>query len=182
MEKHDDYIHTSMKIFSSMAKAGAKNLQEHQILLQMSIRLKELANKYNIFLATSTQLNNNHRENEALDDSALSGAKSIAQKVDVGAIMLPITKKDEAIIQNIMTTQPAKKDSFGLEPTHSISFYKNRGNPWKNTRLFIHFNMDTLEITDLFVTDYNGVLIPNIKPLKVTFVTEEDSLPESFNF
>ena len=185
-----------MKIFSSMAKAGARNLQEHQILLQMSIRLKELANKYNVFLTTSTQLNNNIKEEGNMDDSSLSGAKSIAQKVDIGAIMIPINKQDEAIIETIMSNNKANKDTFGLMPTHSINFYKNRGNPWKNVRIFIHFNMDNLQVTDLFVTDYKGNLIPNIKPLDVKFddigedeaehgsIIEEqeeyDELPDSF--
>ncbi|WP_144509869.1 hypothetical protein [Bacillus sp. FJAT-22090] len=181
-----------------MAKAGARNLQEHQILLQMSIRLKELANKYNVFLTTSTQLNNNIKEEGNMDDSSLSGAKSIAQKVDIGAIMIPINKQDEAIIETIMSNNSGSKESFGLMPTHSINFYKNRGNPWKNVRIFIHFNMDNLQVTDLFVTDYKGNLIPNIKPLDVKFddiekdeieelakveesVEEYDELPESFD-
>src|SRR5690606_7804898 len=108
-----DYIHSSMKLFSSMAKAGAKNLQEHQILLQMSIKLKELANKHNIWLTTSTQLNNSYRETGRLDDSALSGAKAIAQKVDFGALMLPMNPKDEEIVDTIMTSNTLPNVKFG---------------------------------------------------------------------
>lgn len=189
-----DYIHTSMKMFSSMAKAGARNLQEHQILLQMSIKLKEIANKHNIWLTTSTQLNNSYKEQENLDDSALSGAKAIAQKVDFGALMLPISKKDQEIVESIMSNGAFPSGKFGMQPTHSISVYKSRGSRWKRIRIWINFNLSNLRCTDLFVTDYDGVLIPHIKPLiieheepidtshKSTIIQEEyEELPESFN-
>ena len=188
-----DYIHTSMKIFSSMSKAGAKGLQEHQILLQMSIRLKEIANKYNVFLATATQLNSTYKEGE-MDDGSLSGAKAIAQKVDMGALLLDISTKDEEIISSVMHSGVAVP--FGLKPNLSLNIYKNRGNKWKKVRIWIHFNHSTLRTTDVFSTDYKGVLIPNLKPLKVLFDEEEDdeitdilpsgaeidTLPSSFSF
>lgn len=188
-----DYIHTSMKIFSSMAKAGAKGLQEHQILLQMSIRLKEIANKHNVFLATSTQLNSNYKEGE-MDDGSLSGAKAIAQKVDMGALLLDINSKDEEIISSVMHS--GIPVPFGLKPNLSLNIYKNRGNKWKRVRLWIHFDHSTLRTTDVFSTDYKGILIPNLKPLKVQFEEEDeeedldilpdgasiDALPVSFDF
>lgn len=168
-----DYIHTSMKIFSSMAKAGAKNLQEHQILLQMSIKLKELANKYGIWLTTATQLNNKHREDGNLDDSTLAGAKAIAQKVDFGAIMIPVSKKDEEIIDTIMGGKDGSAGRFGKRPTHSISVYKLRGGRWKDIRIWIFFGLQNLRCEDLFVTDYDGNLITEIEPLTIKTDSEE---------
>jgi replicative DNA helicase len=180
-----DYIHTSMKMFSSMAKAGARNLQEHQILLQMSIKLKEIANKHNIWLTTSTQLNNSYKDEENnMDDSALSGAKAIAQKVDFGALMLPVSTKDEDVIEAVMSGTGGS-GQFGMYPTHSINVYKSRGGRWKRIRIWINFNLSNLRCTDLFVTDYKGVLIPNIKPLHIVYETKEEQisdLPASFDF
>lgn len=176
-----DYIHTSMKMFSSMAKAGARNLQEHQILLQMSIKLKEIANKHNIWLTTSTQLNNSYKDKEQdnLDDSALSGAKAIAQKVDFGALMLPISAKDEEIVNAVMSNGAFPSGKFGMQPTHSISVYKSRGSRWKRIRIWINFNLSNLRCTDLFVTDYSGVLIPSIKPLIIQYDEPEETQHES---
>lgn len=178
-----DYIHSTMKIFSSMNKFGA-NLQEHQILLQMSIKLKEIANKYDIWLSTSTQLNDKHRSEGSLDDSTLSGAKAIAQKVDMGGIMIPVTKKDEEIIDSIMAGQGDNGGMFGKYPTHSLSIYKLRGGRWKNVRIWLHFSLGTLRCTDLFVTDYDGKLITEIEPLEVRFLHEqkEESTPTNENY
>lgn len=168
-----DYIHTSMKILSSMGK-----LQEHQILLQMSIKLKELANRLSVFLMTSTQLNGDYKEGD-MDDNSLSGAKSIAQKVDIGSIMLNVNVKDEDIITSIMGGQGENDGVFGERPNMSINLYKNRGNKWKLVRLWIYFNLSTLRIHDCFATDYRGNLIPHLKPLSVVFNDiEEISLSE----
>lgn len=158
-----DYIHTSMKLLSSLGR-----LQEHQILLQMSIKLKEIANRLNVFLMTSTQLNGDYKEGD-MDDNSLSGAKAIAQKVDIGSIMLLVGKKDEDIIDDIMIGQGDNKGRFGIRPNMSINIYKNRGNKWKLVRLWIYFNLSTLRITDCFATSYNGILIPHLKPLSVIF-------------
>lgn len=143
-------------------------LQEHQILLQMSIKLKELANRLSVFLMTSTQLNGDYKEGD-MDDNSLSGAKSIAQKVDIGSIMLNVNVKDEDIITSVMSGQGNNDGVFGKRPNMSINLYKNRGNKWKLVRLWIYFNLSTLRIHDCFATDYRGNLIPQLKPLSVVF-------------
>lgn len=175
-----DYIHTSMKILTSMSKLG---LQEHQILLQMSIRLKEIANKHNVFLLTATQLNGSYKEGD-MDDNSLSGAKSIAQKVDIGGIMLNPDSKDEDIIDAVMGGRDGSEGVFGMRPNMSINLYKNRGNKWKLVRLWVNFNLSTLRIHDCFATDYKGTPIPHLKPLHVVFEDSEEEgiedMPESF--
>lgn len=154
-------------------------LQEHQVLLQMSIRIKEIANKLNVFLLTATQLNGNYKEGD-MDDNSLSGAKAIAQKVDIGSIMLLPDEKDEAIIDAVMRGMGV----FGTRPNMSINVYKNRGNKWKLVRLWIYFNLSTLRIEDCFATDYKGSPLSDLKPLHVVFEESEDAemedLPNSF--
>lgn len=175
-----DYIHTSMKILASMSRL---RLQEHQVLLQMSIRLKELANKHNIFLLTATQLNGNYKEGD-MDDNSLSGAKAIAQKVDMGSIMLNPNQKDEDIIDAVMGGRDGNEGVFGSRPNMSINVYKNRGNKWKLVRLWIYFDLSTLRIYDCFATDYRGTPIPHLKPLHVVFEEMEDAdieaMPDNF--
>ena len=53
-----DYIHTSMKILEEITKrSGGVKLREDNILFMISIRLKDIANQYKVFIMSSTQLN-----------------------------------------------------------------------------------------------------------------------------
>ena len=44
----------------------------------LSIRLKDLANKYSVFIMSATQLNSDYQDSETPDQNLLRGAKSIA--------------------------------------------------------------------------------------------------------
>lgn len=178
-----DYLHTTLKLFDSMAKQGAKNMQEHQVLRMMSIRLKNMCNKHNIFMASATQLNENHKLEGNMDQSSIEGSKSIVNKIDLGAIQLPLSVKDEKIIDTIMETGM----TFGTYPTHTINIYKNRGGKHKNVRIFFAFNLGTLRMEDVFVTNYKNELLTDIPKKQIEFknqeeiaTEEEDELPDVF--
>src|SRR5699024_2600519 len=79
-----DYIQMTPKLSRSMATAFGSNLREDQILVQFSAALKILANKYGIFLESSTQLNRNANEHENRDTTSLRGGSATADKVDHG--------------------------------------------------------------------------------------------------
>lgn len=158
-----DYMHSTLKMFDSLAKQGARNLQEHQVLRIMSIRLKNICNRHNVWIGTSTQLNDNWKQG-VLDQSALEGSKSIVNKLDLGAIQIPLTPQDEALYEEIKMKGGI---DFNVAPTHTINIYKNRGNRWKLVRLWVSFNLGTLRMTDLFVTNYKGELISDISPTMV---------------
>lgn len=179
-----DYIHTTLKLFESMGKKGAKNLQEHQVLRILTIYLKNICKDNNIWMGTATQLNEKFKEDGNMDKSALEGSKSIVNKLDFGAIQLRLTSKDQAIVDAIMSS--GIKIPFGLTPTHTINIYKNRGNKWELIRIFIHFDTGTLRTEDVFVTTYSGELVSSITPRKIVLETikeemEYDILPESFD-
>ncbi|MFJ7982339.1 DnaB-like helicase C-terminal domain-containing protein [Lysinibacillus xylanilyticus] len=165
-----DYMHSTLKMFDSLAKQGARNLQEHQVLRIMSIRLKNICNRYNVWIGTSTQLNDAWKQG-ILDQSALEGSKSIVNKLDLGAIQIPLTPMDEKLYDEIK--QQANL-GFHLPPTHTINVYKNRGNKWKLIRIWVHFNLGTLRMTDLFVTNYRGELISGIQPTMVEYFLDEE--------
>lgn len=177
INKHDvdyiffDYIHSTLKMFDSMGKKGAKNLQEHQLLRIMTIHLKNMCNKYDVWIGTSTQLNESWKNDGTAnyDQSALEGSKSIVNKLDVGAIQLPLTLKDELLYEEIKATA---NFNFGEAPTHTINIYKNRGNRWKMIRIWVHFNLGTLRTKDLFVTDYKGNVV-KMKAKKVKFMNAD---------
>ena len=53
-----DYLHTSIKILDEITKrSGGVKLREDNILFMLAVALKDLCNKYQIFIITSTQLN-----------------------------------------------------------------------------------------------------------------------------
>ena len=74
-----DYIHSSMKILSEVSsKASVKNLREDNVLFMISVRLKDLATEYGIFILSSTQLNSDYMHASVYDQNLLRGAKAIA--------------------------------------------------------------------------------------------------------
>lgn len=74
-----DYIHTSLKILEEITrKSGGVKLREDTILFMLSIRLKDLCNKYGIFIMSATQLNGNYTDADTPDQNLLRGAKAIA--------------------------------------------------------------------------------------------------------
>lgn len=165
-----DYLHTTLKLFDSMAKQGAKNLQEHQVLRLMSIRLKNMCNKHNIWIGTATQLNENHKLEGNMDQSSIEGSKSIVNKLDLGAIQLPLSVKDEKVVQTLMENGI----NFGKYPTHTVNIYKNRGGKHKMVRLFVAFNLGTLRMEDVFVTNYQNEAFSDIIPKKIEFKSDDE--------
>lgn len=169
-----DYVHTSSKLMASFNKIN-KNLQEHQLLLQVMTRLKELAQKFDVFILTSTQLNSNYKEEGGLDETSIAGAKSMVNKVDIGAIMIEFSPTDEKILENIKQTH-----NLPHEPNVTINIYKSRGTKWKLIRIWTHFERGLLHMHDAFVTDYKGRLIDELKPVDILFEEQEDVEDLSF--
>lgn len=156
-----DYIHSSMKILSEIgSKSGVKGLREDNILFLISVRLKDLCNEYGVFIETATQLNAGYQDAEVFDQNLLRGAKSIADKVDYGAIMLPVTAEDRESLAEVVS-------KLGIEmPTVKISVYKNRRGRYKDVLLWCKANLGICRIDPMFVTDYRMEVIP-IEDLKI---------------
>lgn len=178
ISKHDvgyiffDYLQCTTKMFESMAKRGAKGMREDQLLRILSVHLKNMCNRYNVWIGTATQLNDKWKDdgNVNLDQSCIAGAKAIADKLDVGAIQIKLTQKDKKFWDSIKADVSIP---MGLEPTHTINIYKNRGNRWLFIRVWTNFNMGTLRFTDLFVTDYQNKLV-DMKPTQFKFDDDLD--------
>jgi replicative DNA helicase len=74
-----DYIHTSLKILEEITRrSGGIKLREDNVLFMLSTRLKDMCNKYGIFIMSATQLNADYQESKTPDQNLLRGAKSIA--------------------------------------------------------------------------------------------------------
>lgn len=161
-----DYIHTSLKILGEISQrsAGIK-IREDNVLFMLSARLKDLANKYGVFILSSTQLNGQYQESETPDQNLLRGSKAIADRIDLGMILLPVVSKDIEALEPILST-----NAFDA-PNIKMSIYKNRRGKYKSIYLWCNAKLGVCRINPMFATDYNYELI-NINDLKITFEEE----------
>ena len=162
-----DYIHTSLKILAEITqRAGGIKLREDNILFMLSIRLKDLANKYSVFIMSATQLNSDYQESETPDQNLLRGAKSIADKIDYGSILLPVKQRDIDSLETILANNAFET------PQIKISVYKNRKGRYKGIYLWCKADLSTCRIKPMFATgwDYGIIQMDDLK-IKV----EEDS-------
>lgn len=174
-----DYIHSSVKVFSEMSKASGIGLREDQILLLMSIRLKDICNKYFVYLMSATQLNGEWKDawnkGAIIDSTYIRGGKSIIDKADGAMIILPISKMEKKDIEEILAK------GFFKEPNYVTHIFKNRGNRVDKAKVFSHIDMGNMRVTDLFVTNTDNELI-NIKKLLIKSKQKEQSATNKFNF
>lgn len=165
-----DYLMTSLKILEEITRrSNGVRLREDNILFMISTRLKDLANKYGIFIMTSTQLSGDWRNSDTPDQSLLRGAKAISDKVDVGYILLPVSQEDLIKLEPILTSNY----SFQT-PNMKISIYKNRRGSYKGVYLWASADLGTCRIHPQFCTTWNYEMV-SIENLKV--VIEEDKPP-----
>ena len=156
-----DYIHTSLKILEEItSRSGGVKLREDNILFMLSVKLKDICNQYGIFIMSATQLNGDYQDAETPDQNLLRGAKAIADKIDYGAILLPVKEKDYQALDDILTT-----NVFG-RPTIKMSIYKNRRGRYKGIYLWCQADLGTCRIKPMFATGWDYGMI-NIDDLKI---------------
>ena len=144
-----DYIHSSMKVLSEISsKARVANLREDNVLFMMSVRLKDIARQYDVFILSSTQLNGDYVESKTYDQNLLRGAKAIADKVDAGMILLPVTEQDRESLKVF-----CDKNGFVM-PTLKISIYKNRRGRYNHIFLWCNPDLGICRINVMFCSTY----------------------------
>lgn len=163
-----DYIHSSMKILSEVSgKAGVKGLREDNVLFMIAVRLKDLCVEYGVFIETSTQLNADYRTAQVYDQNLLRGAKSIADKIDFGSIMLGVSQDDLEALKPLTESQ-----GYPI-PDTKISIYKNRRGRYKDILLWCVSDKGTCKIEPKFVTDYTYILL-DLPMLRIDVSPRED--------
>lgn len=153
-----DYIHSSVEILSSFSRSSGINLREDQILLLMADKLKQICNKHGVFLISATQLNGEWQETQRkgfeIDSNVIRGSKAISDKVDLGAVMLPISSREEKELEDII------KKGFGKKHPNLVTHvFKNRGNRHTKIKIFSYVNLGTMRIEDLFATNVSNEII-----------------------
>lgn len=92
-------------------------------------------------------------------------AKSIADRIDWGAILLNVSPDDLAKLEEILATGVFKA------PNIKMSIYKNRRGRWKGVYLWCDADLGTCRINPMFATDYSFNILP-IEDLKISFEPE----------
>jgi len=154
-----DYIHSSIKILEEIAtKTKGMKLREDNVLFMISNKMKNLCNEYGIFIMSATQLSGDWRDSDTPDQNLLRGSKAIADKIDWGAHLLPVSAKDKECLSSVV-----EAGHYG-EPTMKISIYKNRRGKYKGIYLWCQTDLATCRVDPMFATtwDYSYTPIENI--------------------
>lgn len=139
-----DYIFSSPAL---MGELGGLKLREDVILMMMSTALKDLAVELNIFLQSATQVTVNEAERDKMKTKAsIRGAKSIADKADVGVIISLVTENDLKVLAEAI-------DLIGETPNQVTDIYKLRRGKYNNVRIWSKYDAGTCRKKDLFITD-----------------------------
>lgn len=150
-----DYIFMSTKMLIEIAtKTKGISLREDNVLYIFVDRMKSLCNTLNIHFDTSSQLNGDWKNVKDGDQNLLRGAKSMSDKLDFGAIGLPVTKKD------LDALQPILSKGFYPEPNLCLHIYKVRRGRFNKVKLWMHVDLGTCRTEDLFLTNNDYELIP----------------------
>ena len=151
-----DYIQMCPKLARTTREAFKdSNLRDDQILLELATELKNIANRRHIYIMSATQLNGGHSSDDyhiSKTEGALRGAKSIADKVDVGMIVENVTSKDLKNLSELI--EDLEVNPQHLEPNMCSFIYKNRLG-MKGVIIWSKVDLSTLTTKPLFVTDYN---------------------------
>lgn len=86
-------------------------------------------------------------------------SKAIADRIDLGAIMMDVTQQDQEMLQPFI-------DANGLTmPNVKLSIYKNRQGKWKGIYLWILADKAACRYNPIFCTDwhYSPIDLENIK-------------------
>lgn len=161
-----DYIHTSMKILEEITRrSGGVKLREDNILFMLSTRLKDICNKYGVFIMSATQLNGQYTDADTPDQNLLRGAKAIADKIDYGSILLGVKEADYQALENILATNAFEK------PNLKMSIYKNRRGRYKGLYLWCKADLGTCRVRPMFATTYDYEIL-SIDDIKI--ITDEE--------
>lgn len=155
-----DYLQMCPKLARTTREAFKDvNLRDDQILLELATRLKNVANKRNVYIESATQLNGSHSSDDyysSKTESALRGAKAIADKIDVGMIVENVTSKDLKNLSELI--ENLEVNPKHLTPNLCSFLYKNRLGK-KEVVIWSKTDLATLTTTPLFVTDYSYNLL-----------------------
>ncbi len=167
-----DYIHMSAKLIAEVASMSkGMKLREDQTLFLFMDTLKNLAMKLDIFILTMTQLNGTYKDSQIKDETMLRGAKSLADRIDLGEITLRPTSAELECVKKLM------HNMYGVPiPNLVRHIYKVRRGKLTKIRLWQYADLSTGRTKDLFITDnYYNLIETEVAVAQIEKVIEEHS-------
>lgn len=150
-----DYISITGDIMAEfMATRKGMAIREDQVYLWISAECKKIAKRYNIYFGSSTQLNvKSSNDDSEKNAGMIRGSFALADKADKVSIIMPPSQKELEKVESIIKSL----SGFGkkLIPNRVEHVFKSRGTKYKEVRIWQYVDLGTMEMTDLFVTDYD---------------------------
>lgn len=169
-----DYIFSSPSLLNEFSSL---HIREDVRLGMLSTALKDLAVELNIFIMSATQLSGDFENKKGIrNEKFLRGAKSIADKIDMGAIMTLVGDEEREIIEGIAY-------QYRLEvPNYVTDIYKIRRGQYKNVKIWSKIDLGTCTLEDILITDgsYHPIenfeyLIDDFSPQPIAPVVMEET-------
>lgn len=174
--KHDicavvlDYIEMQSGLINEYKNlvGGGMMVREDQVLLNLSNNLKNIANEYDIWVNSFTQTTEEARRDGRRDQGAVKGARSLPNKADAGIVVFEPNRKELEKVEPIIR----KLKGLNEMPNVYYSFYKNRGEKYKEIKIWGYQNLGNGYFQDLFCTNkyYEPI---NIKKTKIKVVDDK---------
>lgn len=150
-----DYIFSSPGLLNQFRDL---KIRPDVVLCMMSSALKDLATELNIYIQSATQLSGDYEAKTGIrNQSFLRDAKSIADKADIGSIMVRIGKEELDIIMPIVQKLGKKV------PNMVTDVYKVRRGQYKNVKIWSYVDLGCARWEDILITDGFYKPIENFK-------------------
>ena len=127
----------------------------------MSTALKDLATELHVFMSTATQLSGDFKNGRGVrDQTFIRSSKAVADKADVGCIIVRISDEEKATISPLI-------EALGLPmPTHVIDVYKNRRSRYNQVKIWSVIDLGTCRENDILITTGDYEEIKDFKEIK----------------
>ena len=142
-----DYVQLTPKISRSALEMFGQQLREDLVISNFVSKLKDIAQKYDVFMITGTQLNRNSADKSQRDANCLSGGRATQNKIDFG---VQIYRADAEDIQKL---EPILQTGKYETPNYSHWWYKNRAGKYPDCIVWTKMDLGNMYEKELFVTD-----------------------------
>ena len=138
------------------------------VLGMLSTALKDLAVEMNLFIMSSTQTNAKSEDSgkEIKNESMIRGARSIADKCDMGCFISRVSTAEMEILQEVF-------GNMEVVPNQVTDIYKMRRGKYTNVRIWSYVDNGTCRKQDLFITDGTYRNIDGFKTIDFIFDYEK---------
>lgn len=169
-----DYMLINQSLVREFVKNRGSGIgsRPDEVLLELSVALKNMCKEYNVGILTGTQVNAGISDFRARDYQVLRGGKAVADKATGGSISMPITKQELNLIEPYLKSEKIQGRGFGniIEPNFVETIYKSRFSKFpKECKVFSYYDLGNMRKKELFVTDKNFKPI-EIEPTIVKFI------------